>query len=484
TLNNVPSGAVLVYSYLGYQSQEIAYTGQSSLNVSLIEDPSQLDAIVLIGYGSTTKENVTSAQTTVGTDEFNKGAITSPGQLLAGKVAGVQVTAASGRPGDGPVIRVRPGSTLSGTQDALYVVDGIPLDQSNASLNSINPNDIESFTILKDASATAIYGNRASNGVVLITTKKAKFTSDLKINYGVQFAVEKVDRYTDVLSADEFRQLVVDQGRDPSLLGNASTNWQEAIYNNATRSIHNITAEKGYENTSIRASLGYNNENGTLLKSGYERTSLGVNVIQKLLNNDLKLTFTSQFANEEIRNADGGAIGAAVVFDPTQPIFSGNNEFGGFFEFTNSTGPEPNAPRNPVGLLNSLDSELDNRQARVNLNATYKLPVEGLSFTGNAGVDYNEFDSYYRVDPNSGAGARFAGRGFSNGIRRNQLLDGRFDYKKNIESIATDMELTLGGSYQDFYRRSFNTDLDRSTSQLVQRRSTPDVNWIATQFAR
>ncbi len=484
TLRNVANGATISFSFLGFQTKEVVYTGQNPLNVVLAEDPSQLDAVVLIGYGNTKKENVTAAQTTVNSEDFNKGAITSPGQLLAGKVAGVQVTAASGRPGDGPVIRVRPGSTLSGTQDALYVVDGVPLDQSNASLNSINPNDIESFTILKDASATAIYGNRASNGVVLITTKKAKFTSDLKLSYDVQFAVEKVDQYTDVLDANQFRQLVIDQGRDPSILGNANTDWQDAIYNNATRAIHNITVEKGYENTSIRASIGHNNENGTLLKSGYQRTSLGVNVIQKLLKDDLRLTFTSQFASEELRNADTGAIGAAVLFDPTQPIFSGNNQFGGFFEYTNDSGPEPNAPRNPLGLLNSFDSELDNNQARMNLNATYKLPVDGLSFTGNAGIDYNEFNSFFRRDPNSGAGARFAGRGTSTGIRRNQLLDGRFDYKKNMEAINTDMELTLGGSYQEFYRRTFNTDLDRSTNQLVERLSTPEVNWVATQFAR
>ncbi|GAK99075.1 SusC outer membrane protein [Nonlabens ulvanivorans] len=402
TLNNVPDGAVIVFSYIGYTTQEVAYTGQSTIDIALAEDPSELDAIVLIGYGSIKQENVTSAQETIKSEEFNKGAITSPGQLIAGKAAGVQVTAASGRPGDGPVIRVRPGSTLSGSQDALYVVDGVPLDQSNASLNSINPNDIESITILKDASATAIYGNRASNGVVLITTKKANFSSDLKVRYDVQFAVEKVDNNTDVLTGDEFRQMVADQGRDTSILGDANTDWQDAIYQNGTRAIHNLTIEKGYDNTSIRASLGYNNEHGTLQRSGYERASLSLNVIQKLLDNKLKLTFTSQLAQEEIRNADTGAVGAAVVFDPTQPIFSGSDLYGGYFEYTNSTGIEPNAPRNPLGLLNSLDSQLDNYQARLNMNAEYKLPVKGLKFTGNAGIDYNEFDSYSLRDANSG----------------------------------------------------------------------------------
>ncbi|MBF4985231.1 SusC/RagA family TonB-linked outer membrane protein [Nonlabens mediterrranea] len=482
TLNNVPDGAVIVFSYIGYTAQEVVFNGQSSIDISLAENPSELDAIVLIGYGSIKQENVTSAQETIKSEEFNKGAITSPGQLIAGKAAGVQVTAASGRPGDGPVIRVRPGSTLSGSQDALYVVDGVPLDQSNASLNSINPNDIESITILKDASATAIYGNRASNGVVLITTKKANFSSDLKVRYDVQFAVEKVDNYIDVLTGDEFRQMVADQGRDTSILGDANTDWQDAIYQNGTRAIHNLTIEKGYDNTSIRASLGYNNEHGTLQRSGYERASLSLNVIQKLLDNKLKLTFTSQLAQEEIRNADTGAVGAAVVFDPTQPIFSGSDLYGGYFEYTNSTGIEPNAPRNPLGLLNSLDSQLDNSQARLNMNAEYKLPVDGLKFTGNAGIDYNEFDSYSLRDANSGAGDRVASKNYSRGIRRNNLLDGRLDYTKDLEKLNTQMDLTLGSSVQTFFRQSFDRGLENGS--LVDFLSSPDENSIVTFFGR
>lgn len=484
TLNNVPDGAIIVISYVGYTTQEIPFTGQSNLNVSLEEDLSQLNEIVLIGYGSVQKKNVTAAQTTIKAEEFNKGAIVSPGQLIAGKAAGVQVTAASGRPGDGPVIRVRPGSTLTGAADALYVVDGIPLDQQNASLNSINPNDIESITILKDASATAIYGNRASNGVVLITTKKAKFNSDIKVRYETQFAIEKVDRYIEVLDATEFRQLVSDRDADTSILGNANTDWQDAIYQNSTRTINNLTVEKGFEKTSVRTSLGYTNGDGILQGAGYERVNLGVNVIQNLFDDKLKLTFTSQLAQEEIRRADEGAIGSAVVFDPTQPINNTDGAFGGFFEYTNVTGPEPNAPRNPLGLLNSLSSELDNSQIRVNLNANYKLPVDGLEFTGNGGVDYNEFDSFSIRSANSGAGARFASRDFSRGLRRNNLVDGRFDYRKYLADADIDMAFTLGSSYQEFFRQTFDRALDRSTNLLEDRLSTPDRNWIATNFVR
>ncbi|AGC76112.1 iron complex outermembrane receptor protein [Nonlabens dokdonensis] len=483
TLNNVPEDAVIVFSFVGYVTQEIPYTGQSTINITLEEDASELETIVLIGYGSIKKENVTAAQTTVSDEEFNKGAITSPGQLLAGKAAGVQVTAASGRPGDGPVIRVRPGSTLSGNSDALYVVDGVPLDQRNANLNSINPADIESFTILKDASATAIYGNRASNGVVLITTKKAKLNSDLKVSYNVQFAVEQVDNYTEVLTGDEFRQLVADQGRDTSILGTANTDWQNEIYQNGTRSIHSLVLEKGYETTSIRASLGYNNENGILQKSGYERANLGLNIRQNFLKGDLRLTFTSQLAQEERRFADEGAIGSAVVFDPTQSIFNNTGEFGGFFEYTNNTGPEPNAPRNPLGLLNSLDAQQDNVQARLNMNAAYNIrQVPGLKFTGNAGFDYNEYDGYSIRDRDSGAGFRGNNRSFNEGFRRNQLLDGKFDYKKTLETFKTDMTLTLGGSYQEFLRQ--DTGRFSANNELQESPINIDESALVTAFAR
>ncbi|WP_298950049.1 SusC/RagA family TonB-linked outer membrane protein [uncultured Nonlabens sp.] len=483
TLNNVPSDAVILFSFVGYTTQEIPFNGQSSINVTLVEDASELDTIVLIGYGSTTKANVTAAQTTIKTKEFNKGAITSPGELISGKVAGVQVTAASGRPGDGPTIRVRPGSTLGGNQDALYVVDGVPLDQRNASLNSINPADIESFTILKDASATAIYGNRASNGVVLITTKKAKMSSDLKLKYDVQFAVNQVQNYAEVLTADEFRQLVADQGRDVSILGDANTDWQNEIYRNGTRAIHNFTAEKGYENTSIRASLGYTNEHGTLIRSGYERATLGLNIRQNFLDGDLKLALTSQLAQEELRRADEGAVGSAVVFDPTQPVFNNTGAFGGFFEYTEGGLPTTNVPRNPLGLLNSLDSQLDNKQARFNLNAIYNIKqVEGLKFTGNAGIDYNEFDAYSIRDFNSGAGARGNNRDFDFGFRRNQLVDGRFEYKKSLEALSTDMDLALGGSYQDFTRES--SGRESRNNQLQDKNLAIDDSSLVTAFAR
>lgn len=485
SLNNVPADAVIVISYIGYVTQEVIVGDQTTINVTLQEDASELDTIVLIGYGSTKKENVTASQTTVKSEEFNKGAIVSPGQLIAGKAAGVQVTAPSGQPGAGPVIRVRAGSTLSASADPLIVVDGIPLDQANANLNTINPNDIESYTILKDASATAIYGNRASNGVIIITTKSGKLSSDLKVNYDFQFAVNENYNEFDLLSGDQLRALAAAEGRDPSLFGTATTNWQDEIYQTGTLGIHNLSVEKGWETTSLRVGFSHTGQEGTLRTSDYTRTGLNLNLSQRFLDNDLKIRLTAQGALENVGNADQGAIGAANVFDPTQPVFDPNG-LNGFFEFFTNGNLEVNAPRNPVGLLNSLDSTTENNQIRMNLNAEYKLPfLEGLSFTGNAGFDYNEFDSSSIRLANSGAGLNSNGSiSLSNGLRRNVLLNGRFDYKTDIESINTKLEATIGSSYQDFTRETFSRNTVDGVFDPDNDRFFPNDNRLISMFGR
>jgi iron complex outermembrane receptor protein len=485
SLKNVPADGVLVISYIGYVSQEVFVGDQTTINVLLQEDASELDAIVLIGYGSTTKKNITAAQTTIKSDEFNKGAIVSPGQLIAGKAAGVQVTAPSGQPGAGPTIRIRAGSTLSASAEPLIVVDGIPLDQANANLNTINPNDIESYTILKDASATAIYGNRASNGVIIITTKSGKLNSELKVNYDFQFAVNENYNEFDLLSASQLRALATEEGRDPSLFGTATTNWQDEIYQTGTLGIHNLSIDKGWKSTSLRVGFSHTGQEGTLLSSDYTRTGLNLNVSQRFLDNDLKLRLTAQGALENLGNADQGAIGAANVFDPTQPVYDPNG-LNGFFEFFTNGNLEVNAPRNPLGLLNSLDSTSENSQIRMNLNAEYKLPfLEGLSFTGNAGFDYNEFDSRSVRLANSGAGFNSNGSiNLSNGLRRNVLLNGRFDYKTDLKSINTKLEATVGSSYQDFTRETFSRNTVDGSFDPDNDRFFPNDNRLISMFGR
>ncbi len=484
TLSNVPDDAVIIISYIGYATQEIPLNGQSTINVSLADDTSELDTIVLIGYGSTTKENVTAAQTTIESESFNDGAIVSPGQLIAGKAAGVSVTAPTGQPGGGPTIRVRAGSTLDGSGDPLIVVDGIPLDQANANLNTINPNDIETFTVLKDPSAAAIYGNRASNGVIIITTKQAKLNSDLEVSYDFQFAINNNYNQLDVLSASQYRALAAERGVDPSLLGDANTNWQDEIYQTGTRGIHNLVLTKGWDNTRLRASLNHTGEEGTLKTSDYSRTTANINLSQNFFDGDLKLRLTTQAAAEKLGNADQGAIGAAVVFNPTQPVFS-ENGIGGYFEFLEASDnlPIANAPRNPLGLLETLDSTTENDQIRSNLNAVYRLPIDGLSFTGNAGIDYNEFDTVSIREVNSGAGIRDNGsRFFQSGYRKNILLNGRLDYKTDFESINTKMEATVGSSFQDFIREGQRQGTDNGVlAQVIQEGSS---NRLISFFGR
>lgn len=259
---NVNSGDVIVFSYLGYSTQEITYNGQSTLDIPLAEDTAKLDEVVIIGYGTTTIKDATGSLEKIDSESFNKGAIVSPENLLAGKSAGVRITASSGSPGSGAEIRIRNGGSLSANNSPLIVVDGIPL--SGQSINSINANEIESYTILKDASATAIYGSRATAGVVIITTKKGKINAPLQVEYDLQISTGKLTDKVDVLSADQFRQFIVDNGGNESFLGNANTDWQDQIYETAEGGIHNLTVSKGFKNSAIRVNYNLANQNGIL----------------------------------------------------------------------------------------------------------------------------------------------------------------------------------------------------------------------------
>jgi len=256
TIQNVNEDDILVFSFLGFASKEIPYEGQSTLDVQLDEDQATLEEVVLIGYGSTSEQDATGSVEKISAESFNQGAVVSPEQLIAGKSAGVRITPGSGEPGGGSEIRIRGGSSLSGNNSPLIVVDGIPLDQRGVQgvrnqLNSINPNEIEDFVVLKDAAATSIYGSRASNGVILITTKKGKKDSPFALTYDLKVSAGRIIDKVDVLDAEQFRTLIENTpGTDPSLLGDTSTDWQDQIYQTSLGAIHNLTATKGFENFS------------------------------------------------------------------------------------------------------------------------------------------------------------------------------------------------------------------------------------------
>lgn len=491
TLNNVNEGDTLLFSYLGFETQTIAYTGQATLDVTLQENASELEEVVLIGYGSTTEQDATGSVEKISPEEFNQGAVISPEQLISGKTAGVRITSGGGAPGEGSEIRIRGGSSLSANNSPLIVVDGIPLDQRGVQgvrnqLNSINPNEIQDFVVLKDAAATSIYGSRASNGVILITTKKGKKNTDLSLEYDVKGSIGKIIDKVDVLSADQFRTLIESQeDTDPTLLGNANTDWQDEIYQTSTGVIHNLTATQGFENFYYRINYNHTSQTGVLETDGYQRNALNLSLNQNLFDNNLKLTLTSKGIIDRNTFADQGAIGAAVAFDPTQPVFDPTSNFGGYFEFrTSPTQEQTQATRNPVALLQQYDASARNRRNITNLNVDYTFHfLPELRFNLNAGFDYSELTGSSFRPVNSAANNQdIAFQENYSGLNRNTLLDFYFNYKKNLESLNTELDVTAGHSYQEFFISSDNT-FTESNAFLTQ----PTIinrNALESYFAR
>jgi TonB-linked SusC/RagA family outer membrane protein len=476
----VNEGETIVISYVGYTTQEIVFNGESIIDIALIEDAAQLDEVVLIGYGSTTKQDATGAVEKVDDKEFNRGAIVAPQQLIAGKAAGVRVTTGGGAAGEGGQIRIRGGASLNASNDPLIVIDGLPIDQSGAAqgtsnaLNAINPADIQDFVVLKDASATAIYGSRASNGVILITTKKGSVNQPLKVEYGLQVSTRRVANTLDVLGADQYRALASNPGFDSSSLGNANTNWQDEIYTTGIGAIHNITVSKGYESSNFRINFNHVSQEGPL-QDLYERNGINASFVQRLLDNDLKLSLVTKAVQDEFSYANTGAIGAAARFDPTQSVFDENGNFTQYGFDANL------APANPLYLLDQYDDRQTIKRLISNFNIDYKFWfLRDLTLNVNAGIDYAENDGHKFIGPNPNNVDAFATNEVSSGQNRNTSLDFYLNYKKNIESINTKIDVTAGHAFQEFYRSS---SFDRTTNTNI---SQTDINRnsLESYFAR
>ena len=478
---NVTNGQTLVFSFVGYTSREVVYAGQQQLDMTLQEDADLLDEVVLIGYGETTQQNATGAISKVSSEEFNKGAIVAPEQLLAGKTAGVRITSGNGAPGSGSEIRIRGGASLSGNNSPLIVVDGLPLDQRGVQgvrnqLNAINPNEILDFVVLKDASATAIYGSRASNGVILITTKKGSANQPFKVEYDAKVSQGKVFNKLDLLDANQFSKIINDTGSDPSISGTSSTDWQDAIYQTALGMIQNVTVSKGFKNSNFRVNYNLTSQNGVLIGDHYERNAVNANYVQRLLDNDLKLTLTAKAIKDENKYANYGAIGNAKSFDPTHPVY---NEDGSYFHYFG----EALSPQNPVWLLNNDINNADNKRVISNFNIDYKLPfLEGLKFNLNAGVDYSELEGLQTVTKDPRLDTNFAYRNEYSGMNRNLLMDFFFNYKKDVESINTVVDVTAGHSFQDFYLESNRSETDAGV--MIERPMNIENNALESYFAR
>lgn len=456
--------AVLVYSFVGFVSQETTVANRSIINIKLAPDTKSLTEVVVVGYGTVRKKDLTGSVASVSSKDFVQGQVTNPEQLVAGKIAGVQITSNGGAPGAGGTIRIRGGSSLNASNDPLIVIDGVPLDNSGISgspnaLNLINPNDIENVTVLKDASATAIYGSRASNGVLIITTKKGLQNDKLHVNFNTQFSLANKTKEVNVLSASGLRDLVNQQGTaaQKSFLGNANTNWQDAIYQTAATTDNNLSVTGSVAKMPFRASVGYLNQNGILRTSNLNRTTASLGLAPTLFDNHLRIDINLKGTISNSRFADQGAIGAAVAFDPSQPIYSGNEKFGGYFEWLQPNGnPNTLATRNPLGLLN-LRSDLSTVKRSIgNVQFDYKFHfLPELRANLNVGYDISRGSGTVYVP--AFAASAFTRPGINNQYaqnKTNKLLEFYLNYAKDIKELKSRVELLAGYSYQDFLRES------------------------------
>lgn len=424
----------------------------------------EIEQVVLIGYGKQKKTDLTGSIASVTAKDFNGGA-TSPAQLIQGKTPGVQVTTNSGAPGAGASIRVRGTASLNGNNAPLIVIDGVPQDFSGINgasdpLSLINPNDIESFDILKDAASTAIYGNRATNGVILITTKKGT-AGKFKVNFSTLASVSTKMGNVDVLNADEYREFVNTYANDnyKSKLGNANTNWQDKIYQAAWGTDNNLVFSGGVKGLPYRLSLGYNHQNGIVKTNEFKRTSVGLNLNPKFFDNHLTVNVNLKGTYTDNKFLPDGLISSATYFDPTQPVYSGNSNYGGYYEWLLNGGLNVNANANPLAMLDANRKISSVYRALGNIQLDYKFHfLPDLHFNVNAGYDYAKGEGVNRVYPQYKAG--FANGGQYNEYsqeKKNKLLETYFNYAKKVSVV--NMDLTAGYSYQDFY-----TDTPASTT--------------------
>lgn len=454
-----PSISVLVFSSIGFNSQEVSIGGSNTVDVTMEINNTSLGEVVVTGYGTARKKDLTGSITNITAKDFNKGPVTSPEQLVVGKIAGVQITTGGGMPGAGSRIRIRSGASLNASNDPLIVVDGIPLETGGISgtanpLALINPNDIESFNILKDASATAIYGSRASNGVIIITTKKGT-AGKLKGTFSTVHSLSTLTDKVDVLNSTQYRDLVNAQGTasQKALLGNENTDWQDVIYRNAYSADNNISFSGGIKNFPYRLSIGYLNQSGVLLNDNMQRYSTAINFNPRYLKNHLSVDLNIKGTITKSHFANQGAIGAAVFFDPTQPVYDlSKPEYGGFWEWELNGAPNTLASRNPLSLLEQREAIGNSNRSIGNLQLDYKFHfLPDLRANLNVGYDVSRGYGYTRV-PKTAASAYFDMGTYSRYLqkRTNNLIDFYFNYAKNFTGLKSRVDATAGYSYQDW----------------------------------
>ncbi|SHI77041.1 iron complex outermembrane recepter protein [Mesonia phycicola] len=472
TVNNVQKNDTLVYSYIGFSTKEIVFVNQSTINVILEEDSSSLEEVVVVGYGSTAKKDLTGAVDQLSTKDFNKGQNNTASQLITGKIAGVNVTSGGGAPGEGSSITIRGLGSLSLNNSPLYVIDGLPISNdavggSRNPLDFMNPNDIESITVLKDASATAIYGSRAANGVILITSKKGKGL-DFKFNYSASTTLYSPTDYVDVLDGNQFRSLVnsVGDSDDISRLGTANTNWQDLIYQDAFGTEHNFSTTGNIGGfMPVRASVGYSDQDGILKNDNFTRTTASVNLKPSFLEDHLKVEVNARGMYNENTFGNRDAIGASVDYDPTQSVYDPTSPYSDYYAWLTYNPAEDTysqytlAATNPVALINEKDDTAEVRRLIGNAKVDYQLHFfPDLTATVNIGLDKTNSHGRTIVSENMPS-SQLDWNGSYNSYTNdatNQLFDAYLTYKKDIDKHS--LTAVAGYSYQSFENDNYSYD--------------------------
>ena len=449
-------------SYIGYIDKVLSIS--DNMKVKLESDSKALADVVVIGYGTARKSDLTGSVATVKSKDFNKGLVSSPEQLINGKVSGVQIMSNSGSASAGSTIRVRGGASLNASNDPLIVLDGVPLEQGGISGNSsnflsmINPSDIESMTVLKDASSTAIYGSRASNGVIIITTKKGQ-QGAVKVNFNTTNSLQTRAQMVDMLSRDEFVNVINQYGsaNQKSLLGTANTDWNDEVYRTAFGTDNNLSVSGSIDKwLPFRVSVGYYNQSGLVSKDNVERWTGNVVLTPSFFQDHLKLTINAKGTLNNNSFNNGGAVWAAATFNPTIPVYSGNNSYGGYNEALDADGYPVNAGvRNPRGLVDLYDSKSKVSRFIGSMDVDYKVHfLPDLKLHATIGADYAKGDGTIYV-PGYAAQSfnkdeSLSGSDYKYGPQKNEnrLLTLYANYAKYFENIKSNVDLTAGYDYQ------------------------------------
>lgn len=493
---------ILSVSFVGYKSIEVPIGNNTSLNIKLKPDLVDIDKDVIIGYGKVKQKNVTGAVSTVSTDDFNKGAIISPQELLMGGTSGVLITPLRGEQGGGITVRIRGGASLLASNDPLIVIDGVPIDNDKVSgmsnpLNMINPNDIESFSVLKDASSTAIYGLRASNGVIIITTKKGA-KKRLSVNYTGNASMSIRINEVEVFAAHEYRKLIKERyGEDSkaaSLLGSANTNWQNEIFETAFGHDHNLSLMGAIADLPFRVSGGYTNQKGILKTSEISRYTGSFNINPSLFNNSLKTDLNVKTMKMHNRFAPTGAIGAAILYDPTKPVEDLTSPYGGYTTWIINKIPNGIATDNPVALLNQTDNQSDVFKSIGNLKLDYDLPfLPDLTATVNIGYDYSDSDGSVYVPNDAAFEYRMSATGVNQtGVdkvytqtKKNHLIDFYLNYVRELPSLKSSLDVMAGYSRQHFDREDYWKSFSPDGSYVIEPENTNTTeSYLISYFGR